>query len=85
MNKPGRLSALVCPETHQPLCEAEPDRLERLNALIGDGKLHNRSGNAVKESMQRALIREDRELLFPVIDGIPKMIVDEAIPLQQET
>jgi uncharacterized protein YbaR (Trm112 family) len=83
MSNSTLLSTLVCPETHQPLTEAEPVLLEQLNALIGEGKLQNRAGDAVTEPLQRALVREDRQLLFPVLDDIPKMIADEAIPLPQ--
>ena len=76
---------LVCPETHQPLHEAEPALLDQLNALIRAEELRNRSGDLITESLPEGLIREDRQLLFPVVDGIPKMIVDEAIALNEVT
>jgi uncharacterized protein YbaR (Trm112 family) len=83
MNHLTTLSATVCPETHQPLGEAETELLSRLNAAIRAGGVRNRAGDILSDSVDAALVREDRQLLYPVLDGIPKMILDEAIPLEQ--
>jgi uncharacterized protein YbaR (Trm112 family) len=83
MNHLSTLSAIVCPETHQALSEAGADLLSRLNTLIRAGDISNRAGDVLSDSVDAGLVREDRQLLYPVLDGIPKMIVDEAIPLEQ--
>ena len=72
------LDILVCPETKQPLLVAQQDLLERVNASIAAGSTTNRGGDAVNEGLEEALVREDGGVLYPVRDGIPIMLVDEA-------
>jgi uncharacterized protein len=75
------LEILVCPETKQPVRLAEPELVERVNAAIGAGRVLNRGGNAVGESISGGLIRDDGALLYPIRDDIPIMLIDEAILL----
>jgi uncharacterized protein YbaR (Trm112 family) len=78
---PELLSILVCPETHQPVKPADPALLAELNARIAAGQLKNRQGKLVTESIQEALVREDRKCLYIVADSIPIMLIDERIDL----
>lgn len=75
------LKMLVCPETRLPLVPADPELMNRLNQAITEGLLKNRGGQTVRGLLQGGLVREDRAVLYPVIDGIPVMLVDEGIPL----
>lgn len=75
------LEILVCPETKQPVTEADADLLDRLNGAIREGSLVNRSGDPVREPLDGALVRGDRKVAYPVRDGIPIMLIDESIPL----
>lgn len=77
------LEILVCPETHQSLTSAPADLLARLNAAIASGSLTNRAGQAVKQKFTGGLVRQDGQLLYPIVDDIPLMLIDEAIPLPQ--
>jgi uncharacterized protein YbaR (Trm112 family) len=77
------LKMLVCPETQAPLALAADDLLGRLNAAIAAGKIRNRAGRPVKEPLQAGLVRADETLLYPILDEIPLLLVDEAIPLSQ--
>jgi uncharacterized protein YbaR (Trm112 family) len=77
------LELLVCPENQTPLHPAEPSLLEKLNQAIAVGTLVNRAGQPVKEPLQGGLVREDGAMLYPVVDDIPVMLLDEAIPLDQ--
>ena len=70
---------LCCPESHQPVALAEHDLVERLNHAIKSGQIKNRGGQPVTDTMDGALLREDRQWLYPVRLGIPIMLVDEAI------
>lgn len=73
------LDILVCPETKQPVRWAEDDVLRSVNEAIGRGEVRNRGGDAVTDTLEGGLIREDGTVLYPVRDGIPVMLVDEAL------
>jgi len=78
------LEILVCPETKQQLRVAEGGLLEKLNDSISAGSVTNRGGETVTVQMSEALIREDGDVLYPVRDDIPIMLIDESIPLPQQ-
>ena len=78
---PELLEILVCPETKQPVKLADEALVDKLNAAQKEGKLENREGETVDEPMQGGLIREDQVYLYPIIDGIPVMMIDKAIAL----
>jgi uncharacterized protein YbaR (Trm112 family) len=75
------LEILVCPETKQPISLAADDVLGRLNAEIDAGRLRNRGGETVTQRITEGLVREDGKILYVVDDGIPVMLVDQAIEL----
>ena len=80
---PELLEILVCPETHQRLTLAPPEILARLSELQARGELKNRVGAVPAEPIQAALVREDARIAYLVCDGIPIMLVDEGIALDQ--
>lgn len=80
---PELLDMLVCPESYQPLAPAEPELIARLNGAIVQGKVVNRAGQPLAGAIEAGLVRQDRTLLYVVADGIPIMLADEAIPLEQ--
>jgi uncharacterized protein len=77
------LKILVCPENGSALASADDELIAGLNRAIAAGKVKNRLGRTVETELGQGLVREDRQLLYPIVDGIPVMIVDEAIPLDQ--
>lgn len=81
MVNPELLEILVCPESKQRLKVADADTLERLNQAVDEGYLRNQGGDRVKARLEGGLIREDGQLLYPVQDEIPVMLMDEAIRL----
>lgn len=81
MVDPDLLEILVCPETKQAVMPADPELLDRINASMARGDVRNRAGHQVEEPLEEALVRSDGRLLFPVRDGIPVMLMDEAIIL----
>jgi uncharacterized protein YbaR (Trm112 family) len=84
MVDPQLLAILVCPETRTPLRVADATLIARLNREAAKGDVRNRSGQPVGGPIEGGLIREDGKVLFPIIDGIPVMLIDEAIPLETE-
>jgi len=73
------LDILVCPQSHQPLREASPELLARLNEAIGRGALRSQGGTVLAVALEEALVREDGTLVYPVLDGIPMLLVEEGI------
>ena len=76
---PDLLDILVCPESRQPVAMAAADVLARLNAAIDSGDTVNRGGDPVTEPVTDGLLREDGQVLYPIRDGIPIMLIDESI------
>jgi uncharacterized protein YbaR (Trm112 family) len=83
MIDPRLLKILVCPENRTPLEVADGDLLDRLNRAITTGTVKNRLGRKLERPLEAGLVREDGKLLYPVVDEIPVLLVDEAIPLDQ--
>jgi uncharacterized protein YbaR (Trm112 family) len=81
MIKPDLLAILRCPDTHQHLSVADAALVAKLNDLAQAGKLKNKAGQAVSEKFEEGLLRQDRQILYPIRNNIPLMLVDEGIPL----
>jgi len=77
------LDILVCPENKTPVKMVGADVLERVNGAITAGRLKNRGGAKVEETIDGGLLRADGKILYPVRDDIPNMLMDEAIPMDQ--
>lgn len=75
------LKILVCPEDKTALTVADEAVVGRINAAIDAGTATNRAGEKVEQRIDGGLIREDGQYLYPILDDIPIMIIDEAIPL----
>ena len=74
---------LRCPENQATLTPADDAVVAELNSLIRSGRLRNRAGRALHQPIDAGLIRADGDLLYPVVDQIPLLLRDEAIPLDQ--
>src|SRR5262245_49975254 len=75
------LKMLVCPESQSPLRIASNELVAKINRGIAKGSLQNRAGQTLVKPIDGGLVRGDGRLLYPVVDEIPMMLVDEAIPL----
>ncbi len=62
------LDILCCPSTHQPLQVADTTTLARASAVAS-------------KSIAEGLLREDGKVLYPVSNGIPLLLEEEAITL----
>ena len=76
------LDIICCPETRQDLKMADDSLIEKLNNLIENKKLLNRIKQPVKDKLDGGLVREDGKYLYPIIEEIPILLIDEAIPLE---
>ncbi|HEX3724705.1 MAG TPA: hypothetical protein VHV08_00615 [Pirellulales bacterium] len=77
------LKVLVCPDDQSSLTLASNELLARLNAAILAGQLQNRAGQTLDKCLTGGLLRADETLLYPIVDDIPMMLLDEAIPMNQ--
>ena len=75
------LAILACPQTHQPLAEANAEQLKRVNDRIAAGTVKNVGGAAVVQALSGGLVRQDGKLVYPVRDDIPVLLADEGIAL----
>lgn len=79
---PDLLALLVCPESRSPLCVAADELLAMVNRLIATGALKDCGGNTLAKPLEGGLVCRDCARLYPIVDGIPVLVADEAIPLE---
>jgi uncharacterized protein YbaR (Trm112 family) len=79
MLTPELLRMVVCPQSRRPLHAADQRLIARINEAIRAGSLCDRSGQQLSRPIDAALVRDDGEMMYPVIDGIPNLLVDRAI------
>ena len=75
------LEILVCPETGEPLEEAGREIVERLNGLVEQGTLVDRSGERVSEKIEGGLVCRGGKYLYPVRENIPVLLIENSIPV----
>ena len=78
---PELLAILRCPESLQPVRLAEEATLQRLLQQARQGALNNLQGSKVSGDFEALLVREDGKRGYLVRDGIPVMLIDEALAL----
>jgi uncharacterized protein YbaR (Trm112 family) len=77
------LDILACPATRQPLAWLDTAGLEALNRAIAAGDVRRVDDGAQSEPLREALVTRDRKLVYRVDDGIPVLLVEEAIATAQ--
>ena len=76
------LDLLVCPDTQQPLRPMAQEEVKALNERIRAGRVVNMAGQAVDSELGEALVCVDQSRAYPVREGIPVLLVEEAISLE---
>ncbi len=77
------LDLLQCPLTKRPLRLADESLIARLNERIAAGTIKNRVEEMVDTPLSGGLVPEGETFLYPIVDDLPIMLVDESIPLEQ--
>jgi uncharacterized protein YbaR (Trm112 family) len=83
MLRPEVLATLCCPEDRSSLTLASESLITEVNMVIRGGRLRNRAGRILKQPLDGGLTRATCDLMYPIIEGIPVLVRDEAIPLAQ--
>mgnify|MGYP003315625743 FL=1 len=65
------------------MARAGAELVDDLNQRIQAGTLVDRVDEKITEPIDGGLIREDGNILFPIRQDIPVMLVDQGIPLGQ--
>jgi uncharacterized protein YbaR (Trm112 family) len=77
------LELLCCPVTKRPLKPIGRQQLDALNAAIAGAGAVRVTGEAVARPLADALVRDDGLVIYPIEDGIPVLLADEAIGTTQ--
>ena len=77
------LQILCCPRTKVPVEMLSAERLAKLNEQIAKGTVKNYDGSAVEKALDEGLVTEDGKTVYRIDDGIPVMLVDQAIETDQ--
>lgn len=75
------LEILRCPDSRQELQLASSELISQLNAKIAAGSVKNCAGRNIPGPLAEALVTKDGKRLYPVIDNIPVMLIDESVQL----
>jgi uncharacterized protein YbaR (Trm112 family) len=65
------LEILCCPVTKQPLQEANPAEIEKINSALPEGK----------EKLEAALLTADKKYAYPIRNKIPVLLAEECISI----
>ena len=77
------LTLIQCPISGQTLAIAADELIATLNEKIAGGSVRDRADQLVQQTLDQGLISEDGARLYPVRGGIPTLIADNAIELNQ--
>jgi uncharacterized protein YbaR (Trm112 family) len=79
---PKLLEILLCPASRQGLRLADRSELQRLNRLIEEGRARTAEGKP-PAPLAAALITLDGQRVYRIEEGIPVLLAEEAILLDQ--
>lgn len=77
------LDIICCPVTRTPLEPLSERELAELNERVAQGRIKNRDDTVVAEPLDEALVTRAGKLIYPVRDGIPVLLEDQAMSLGQ--
>jgi uncharacterized protein YbaR (Trm112 family) len=74
---------LCCPVSKVPVRRMDSGELDRLNEAITAGRVLHVDRSAVEQKLEEGLITEDSKVIYAVDAGIPIMLEEKGIPVDQ--
>ena len=75
------LSILKCPVTGSPLQLAEDQLVSKVNSAIDEERARDRLEQKVQGQVEGGLTTDEQTWMYPIRDGIPTLVLEEAIDL----
>ena len=79
------IDILCCPSTKVPVKPAPKELLKGINSQIAVGAVRYMDDTLVKEQLQEALVTDNFSTVYRIDDGIPVMLEEQGIALQQQS
>jgi uncharacterized protein YbaR (Trm112 family) len=77
------LQTLVDPLTREALRLATPEQLASLGRALARGTARRRGGGTSPQPLDGALVGADGRAAYPIVAGLPHLLVDERIELDE--
>ncbi len=80
---PKLLDILCCPISKQPVFPLSEEKLATVNAAIAAGQVTQTDNTVVETPLGEGLITKNKQRIYRIDDGIPVMLEEESIAVDQ--
>ena len=80
---PKLLDILCCPVSKQPVFPLSEEKLATVNAAIAAGQVIQADDKVIEIPLGEGLITKNKQRIYRIDDGIPVMLEEESIAVDQ--